>query len=846
MKAQKKPSCQLALWLAVVLIFHIQSIQAQTTFPNPDIQNQQTHDGDLILTGGQTMTIENTHYLIKGNVFLQDSSQLLIRQSIIELEDSLGGSRVAVILTDSSFLQADTVIFGGLDMTQGIDPSEVEMIKSSGIGTNDNSQLIFNNCYSLMHTFMGDSKVTIRNSYLVQEPLGLVHVEGAANVLFEDSYVGAFFIATPLDIPVTIDSLLPGYIEYLSVKESISESLTYNLVLRRTVVSENVKGYKGGVEMGWNIVVDAIRSNIEISNSKLNKLIIGYPDNEPAFLSGLLVQQPINFQLNNIHIVNTEVQTQWGVFMNGGPAEIQNSEGLFIFMTGGSADVHVLNSNVGEIDPRNYHGTLTFNKSSWEAGYEIWENSAIKINGSVRILLPSIPIFDLTSTMTRTYDVVLRDDLDGSIFSNVNLTLSKNGTNVWSGITDSEGKVSFDIVFNYNNYEDKWILSTVSNTIRLNKAVSIKSSNPLIINLELEDDNIHYRSVIHVAHNTNFPSGTRENPYPSIQEAIDNSGHDIIYVHPGTYYGYISPGETRGGITLKDSVTILGAGADSTILAGDVGAETISGAHISGFTIKGGISTAFASMVITNNVITNPSGNAIWGTHSDFHVINNVIASNSSDAIFLHDSSTAIIKNNIIVNNTGFGISGVESASATIDYNDFWGNVENYFEFIPAGDHDISVDPQFVDAGNGNFHLQAGSACVDAGDPDPQFNDPDGSRNDMGAFGGPSAPDNITSIESDGLFTPIQFELFQNYPNPFSAETKIRFDLPNSEQVNLSVYNIVGQRVQTLLNEKVKAGSHIVTWDGKDEYNKSVGTGIYFYRISTNDLIYTRKLLLLK
>ena len=201
---------------------------------------------------------------------------------------------------------------------------------------------------------------------------------------------------------------------------------------------------------------------------------------------------------------------------------------------------------------------------------------------------------------------------------------------------------------------------------------------------------------------------------------------------------------------------------------------------------------------------------------------------------------------NIIVNNTGFGINGVESASATIDYNDVWGNTENYFEFFPAGEHDISVDPQFVDGGNGNFHLQAGSACVDAGDPAPKFNDPDGSRNDMGAFGGPSAPDNITSVESDGFFIPNQFELFQNYPNPFNAETKIHFDLPSSELVNLSVYNIMGQRVRTLLNEKKNAGRHTVSWDGKDEYNMSVGTGIYFYRISTNDFKYTRKALLLK
>ena len=153
MREQIKPFSQLILLLVIIVFSHVQLIYAQPGFPNPNILYQQTHEGDLILTGSQTMTIENTYYLIKGNVILQDSSQLFIRQSIIELVDSLGGTRVAVKLMDSSFLQADTVIFGGLDITQGIDPSEVELIKSSGIGTENNSQLIYNNCYSCLYTF---------------------------------------------------------------------------------------------------------------------------------------------------------------------------------------------------------------------------------------------------------------------------------------------------------------------------------------------------------------------------------------------------------------------------------------------------------------------------------------------------------------------------------------------------------------------------------------------------------------------------------------------------------------------------------------------------------------------
>jgi hypothetical protein len=299
-------------FIVVVAFSLIQSVYAQTSFPNPDILTISKHDGDLVLTGNQVITIQNTHYQVDGSITLHDNSQLIIRQSIIELLGDPGKKR-SIWLGDSSSLIADTTIFGGLDLTSGIDPSEVELIKPGDILADHDSRLILNNCFSLLQSFMGNSEVIIRNSYLVQEPLGLVQVEGNTNVLIEDCYVGAFFISIPDSIPIAIDSLIPGYFEYWSVKESISDSLTYDLILKRTEVMENTKGFKGGMEIGWNISVDALNSFITISNSKLNKLIISYPEAEPASISNLVIRQPMNFDLNNIHLINTEIQTQWGI-----------------------------------------------------------------------------------------------------------------------------------------------------------------------------------------------------------------------------------------------------------------------------------------------------------------------------------------------------------------------------------------------------------------------------------------------------------------------------------------------------------------------------------------------------
>ncbi|MDH3650845.1 MAG: hypothetical protein OEQ53_14260 [Saprospiraceae bacterium] len=372
--------------------------KAQNSFPNPDIQHTEILTSDLFIDSNAVYTIEHTHLKIDGAIRLGSQAQLIIRQSIIEHMGDPGSGQ-GLFLQDSSSLTADTVIFGGIDLSGNIDPSQVETLKGGDIIAADHSKVKMNHCFSLIQTFLGNCEVTIRNSYLWKEPLGLVHVEGNAKALFEDSFIGAIFIGLPEQIPLTIDSLHPGYFEYWSAQEMISEHLTYEIVLRRTEVMENKKGYEGGMEIGWNIAVNALETNLTISNSKLNKFIMDFPDSEPAFITDLKLGQPTNFDLNDIHVRNTEVQTQWGVFMNGGPAEISLSEGLFIFMTGGNAPITVHQSDVGEIDPRNYSGTLIFENSSWHSGYEIFEDSDIRIEGSVR-MLPTVPIFDETSTMT--------------------------------------------------------------------------------------------------------------------------------------------------------------------------------------------------------------------------------------------------------------------------------------------------------------------------------------------------------------------------------------------------------------------------------------------------------------
>ena len=89
-------------------------------------------------------------------------------------------------------------------------------------------------------------------------------------------------------------------------------------------------------------------------------------------------------------------------------------------------------------------------------------------------------------------------------------------------------------------------------------------------------------------------------------------------------------------------------------------------------------------------------------------------------------------------------------------------------------------------------------------------------------------------------------QLHQNYPNPFNPTTTIAYNLASDGPVTLEVYNIKGQKVTTLVNKQQSAGSHTIVWDGKDDSGRAVSSGVYHYRLRTNNNYVSRKMLLMK
>lgn len=103
----------------------------------------------------------------------------------------------------------------------------------------------------------------------------------------------------------------------------------------------------------------------------------------------------------------------------------------------------------------------------------------------------------------------------------------------------------------------------------------------------------------------------------------------------------------------------------------------------------------------------------------------------------------------------------------------------------------------------------------------------------------------ITGIQKENL-VPKEFILEGNYPNPFNPSTVIEFQLPKTEKVELSIYNILGQKVRQLVNSELTAGINMITWDGRNDAKIQLSSGIYFYSIKVGNNVFSGKIVMIK
>ena len=104
----------------------------------------------------------------------------------------------------------------------------------------------------------------------------------------------------------------------------------------------------------------------------------------------------------------------------------------------------------------------------------------------------------------------------------------------------------------------------------------------------------------------------------------------------------------------------------------------------------------------------------------------------------------------------------------------------------------------------------------------------------------------ILLLNSKSPLIPIDFYLNQNYPNPFNLITTLSYSLPKDEEVNITIFDIMGRPVKTIQNSYQTKGFKFIKWDAKNDNNEPVSAGLYFYTIQAGEFRQTKKMVLLK
>ncbi len=238
-----------------------------------------------------------------------------------------------------------------------------------------------------------------------------------------------------------------------------------------------------------------------------------------------------------------------------------------------------------------------------------------------------------------------------------------------------------------------------------------------------------------------------------------------------------------------------------------------------------------------NHISTRPQDD--WGAEIliNYHAHNNVYENNS---IYAAENYPRVLT------------VGTDNTGNSIDYNLYFGSNEG----DAPGSHSVFGDPLYMDAANGDLHIGDTSPAINQG-----FNHPDSVMGTTDFDNQPRIVNSMVDIGADEKDTastliddPVSqfktFKLSQNYPNPFNPKTVISYQVGtsgnSSVHVELSVFNILGQKVIELVNGNQSAGVHTIKWYGRDSNGNRAASGIYVYELKINGNRLARKMIMME
>ena len=168
---------------------------------------------------------------------------------------------------------------------------------------------------------------------------------------------------------------------------------------------------------------------------------------------------------------------------------------------------------------------------------------------------------------------------------------------------------------------------------------------------------------------------------------------------------------------------------------------------------------------------------------------------------------------------------------------DIFGSPNITYSFVSdgyEGEGNMDTIPYFCDLDSGDLTLASNSPLLGPGE----------NGSDIGALGVGCDP--IMASLDHGKIVPKEFILYQNYPNPFNPFTTVRYALPENGFINITIYDMMGRVVKTLMNGYQTAGFQTIQWNATNNRNEPVSAGLYLFTIQAGEFRQTKKMVLLK
>jgi len=253
--------------------------------------------------------------------------------------------------------------------------------------------------------------------------------------------------------------------------------------------------------------------------------------------------------------------------------------------------------------------------------------------------------------------------------------------------------------------------------------------------------------------------------------------------------------------------------------------------------VSGGIdiyyycSPKITNNTISGNIVSDAGGGIFSGDLTSPTITNNIITGNTAvkgGGIVLYNSSPTI-DSCTISNNTGEGIRCTNSSNPVINYNNIVNN-QGYGVINEDSSVTVNAENNWWGAATGPYHPDSNPAGL--GDTVSSYVDFNPWLTEAG-------------IEEEKPDIELPY-ISHCYPNPFVERTQIEYNIPIISNVNITVYNVFGARVKSLLNKRQNVGRYTINWNGRDERDNKLPSGLYFLRVEVGVDKETRKLLLVR